>query len=109
MSESLVTSQATSLMRPPARTISRPTSAIAARSRPFTATSAPWAEKALAIAAPMPRELPVTRATLPFRSVIAGPRCDAIVDHGLSTDVTRKRHAQHRDHEQTRGDPLGRR
>src|SRR4029450_9790540 len=42
-------------------------------SRPWRTTFAPWLANATAISAPMPRELAVTRTTLPFRSVIFPP------------------------------------
>src|SRR5437879_3251064 len=41
---------------------------MASWSRPWTATRAPWLANSLAIAAPMPRELPVTRAIRPCKS-----------------------------------------
>jgi hypothetical protein len=44
------------------------TTVIAAVSRPCTATFAPCRANSRAMAAPIPRELPVTRATLSFRS-----------------------------------------
>ncbi len=47
------------------------TADIAGASRPWTTTFAPSRAKSVAIAAPMPRELPVTSATLPWRLLMA--------------------------------------
>ncbi len=63
MSSNLVTSAGTAIASPPAASISLHTASIAALSRPFTATRAPSRANRTAIAAPMPRELPVTTAT----------------------------------------------
>jgi hypothetical protein len=58
-----VTSPVTAIARPPAPAISSRTASHAAASRPCTATRAPRSANSVAIAAPMPRELPVTSAT----------------------------------------------
>jgi hypothetical protein len=39
------------------------------------ATSAPFSARAIAIAAPMPREAPVTKARFPINSVMIKPFC----------------------------------
>jgi hypothetical protein len=63
MSAALHTSPGTA--SPP---MSETTAPIAVSSRPPTATRTSFAASARAVAAPMPREPPVTRATLPARS-----------------------------------------
>ena len=68
MSERRVTSPVTCITLPPARSISPCTAANAPSSRPCTTTFAPSCAKSFAIAAPIPRELPVTRATLSARA-----------------------------------------
>src|SRR5712692_7055406 len=67
MSANLVTSAANCIARPPARSMSAVTADIAAVSRPWTTTFAPSRAKSVAIAAPMPCELPVTSATVSLR------------------------------------------
>src|ERR1700674_4481257 len=44
-------------------------------------TSAPWSARALAVAAPMPREPPLTSATLPARALFIGmsPCCTNMI------------------------------
>src|SRR5690349_18206580 len=68
VSSQLVTFADTPMAVPPAAVMSSTTDAIASGSRPFTATFAPLAAKATQVAAPMPREPPVTRTTRPSRS-----------------------------------------
>src|SRR5436190_616579 len=77
-----VSSAVTGSASPRASVISRATPESALASRPCSATFAPWRAKHLAIAAPMPRELPVTSATLCLRSVMAVPPiCESISDY----------------------------
>src|SRR5262249_30096912 len=64
-------------------------------SLPWSATFAPSRVNSAAIAAPMPRELPVTNATLSFKRPILG-----------SSSVTGRRHAGNGDRQQARGDAL---
>src|SRR5262245_31777047 len=65
-SSNAVSSATTCVTRPPVPSISAATSPSAERSRPWTATIAPSLANSFAIAAPIPRELPVTSETLPF-------------------------------------------
>ena len=65
---SFVQSAATPIARPPSVVIDSTVASIAAWSRPTTATSAPFTASARLVAAPMPRDPPVTTATLPARS-----------------------------------------
>ena len=75
-SAKLVTSPVTPVAVPPLSWMAATPLATASPSRPCTATAAPARANWLAMAAPMPRELPVTRATWPFSVVIAIPvRC----------------------------------
>ena len=66
-----VTSATTCMACPPASAISAWTADSAAVSLPLSTTFAPCCANSLAMAAPMPRELPVTRATLSLRIFIA--------------------------------------
>src|SRR2546425_8280663 len=70
ISANLVVSAATRIALPPACSISACTADSAVRSLPCTATAAPRCANRKAIAAPIPRELPVTSATLPSRRLI---------------------------------------
>src|SRR5262252_161233 len=70
ISLNLVTSAVTSMASPPACTMSASTADSASTSLPCSATFAPWRANRAAIAAPMPRELPVTRAILSFKRSI---------------------------------------
>ena len=63
ISAKFVTSPLTCIERPPASSISFRMDDSAAPSLPWTTTLAPSCANDLAIAAPMPRELPVTSAT----------------------------------------------
>src|SRR5215471_12899476 len=64
---------------PDAASISRRTPERASTSRPWRATLAPCRAKLLAMAAPIPRELPVTSATLFLSSVMGTPVGDCAV------------------------------
>src|SRR5438128_7371188 len=64
ISAKLVSSAATTMAVPPAPSISARTADIASRSRPWITTLAPCCANERAIAAPIPRELPVITATL---------------------------------------------
>src|SRR3977135_366088 len=66
MSLNLVVSAMTCVARPPACSISPRTTDSAAASLPWTATLAHCRANSLAMAAPIPRELPVTNAILSF-------------------------------------------
>src|SRR5437667_9839865 len=66
ISANLVSSAATAMAVPPAPSISARTADIASRSRPWITTLAPCCANERAIAAPIPRELPVITATLPL-------------------------------------------
>src|SRR5438105_8581570 len=70
----LVSSAATAMAVPPSPSMTARTADIASRSRPWTTTLAPCCANERAIAAPIPRELPVTSALLPS-SVLK--RCSA--------------------------------
>jgi len=70
ISLNLVTSAVTSMASPPACTMSVSTADSASTSLPCSATFAPSRANRAAIAAPMPRELPVTRAILSFKRSI---------------------------------------
>src|ERR1019366_7237055 len=70
-------SAATPIARPPRESMASTTAAMASRSRPVTATATLLAARARAVAAPMPREPPVTTATCPARSG---------VDHGFGRE-----------------------
>src|SRR5256885_13513076 len=70
----LVSSAATAMAVPPSPSMTARTADIASRSRPWTTTLAPCCANERAIAAPIPRELPVTSAILPS-SVLK--RCSA--------------------------------
>ena len=60
--------------RRPFASMARTTSAARSADRSYVmATSAPFSASASAMAAPMPREAPVTRARLPASSVMVGP------------------------------------
>src|SRR5215469_339403 len=65
MLSNLVTSPVTPMALPPSCSIAVTTLATAAWSRPCTATVAPRRANSPAMASPIPRELPVTRATWP--------------------------------------------
>ena len=73
MSANFVTSPVTNMAWPPRLVMSAWTFTKASVSRPWRTTFAPCLANAIAISAPMPRELPVTRTTLPFRSAIFRP------------------------------------
>ena len=68
-----VRSATTGKARPPVPSIPFATEATASASRPCTATAAPSAANSVAIAAPIPRELPVTSAISPFSSPMLIP------------------------------------
>jgi hypothetical protein len=60
---------------PPARSIASTVAVAPSKSVPkCTATATPFAASRTAIACPIPRDAPVTRAVLPIRSLIAAPQ-----------------------------------
>src|SRR5215831_15125510 len=71
ISHDRVRSAATAIALPPSQRIAATVCSSAAASRPCTASEAPSLANSVAIAAPMPRELPVTSTTFP-RSVLTG-------------------------------------
>ena len=69
-----VTSPVTGTALPPSLTMAAAMAAAAAASRPCTATAAPRRANSAAMAAPMPRELPVTSATWPSSALMTALR-----------------------------------
>ena len=66
-----VTSPVAAMALPPSRMIAAATLSAAAWSRPCTATAAPRRANSAAMAAPMPRVLPVTRAICPSSALMS--------------------------------------
>src|ERR1700722_18187341 len=102
ISRNLVVSATKCLTVPPAHSISCRTAESAAVSLPCKATFAPSWAKSLAMAAPIPRELPVTSAVLSFRRSIVV----VLLQAGRRLHVACSRHAADRDNQQEGSDAL---
>ncbi len=87
ISANFVTSAVTGIALPPFLPISPTTAERAVVSLPCTATLAPSRANLLAIAAPIPRELPVTTATFPVRAPIWSLRTDRLAECELQNAV----------------------
>src|SRR5262245_37754597 len=92
---------------PPTCVMSANTADNACVSRPWSATFAPSRANKAAIAAPIPRELPVTKAILFFKRLIFVGLCGKRWANGRrQSRVACRRHARDGDHQEDRGDAL---
>src|ERR1700730_1037719 len=109
MSLNLVMSATRCMARPPACSISPRTAESAAPSLPWTTTLAHWRANSLAMAAPIPRELPVTKAVLSFNRsthILLFQIGSGDTSPRSRSGIACHRHASDRDHQKSCGDAL---